>query len=150
MPLRIAFGAGEMILITLIILAVTFLIVVPLLRQRAQMEKPKRDLIVGDDGEIVRIGERARGKPVTLSGQGAHASDALELDSGVYRIAYRFPPEVLIAVKLIAVDDAEEHAVLVKRGEGSHTFSVETAGRYVVQVEPQDDHARWEVEYRRL
>jgi hypothetical protein len=150
MPLRIALSAGEVILISLLILAVTLLVVVPILQRRAQMEKPKRDLIVGDDGEIVGIGERARGKPVKLSGQGTHASDALGLESGVYRIAYRFPPEVLIAVKLIAVDDAAEHTVLVKRGEGSHTFSVDTAGRYVVQVEPQDDHAGWELEYRRL
>jgi len=143
-------GIAEMIFLIAIVLGTTFMFIVPLVQRRAMLNKPKRNLITGDDGEIVIIGEKARSKPFRKSGKGSFASDGLFLNTGVYRLQYKFPPTSPVALKLISIEDAEEVPILIKSGAGSHAFRIDKNGRYVVNLDPTNDSLNWEFEFHQL
>lgn len=141
-------GFIELVIIMLIVMTLTFGLLVPLARRRALLDKPKRGMLVGDDGEIVVEAPRERAKPFRKSGTGSYASEGVQLYAGMYRMEYTFASSV--AVKLLRIDSAEEQPILNKTGTGSHAFRVKAAGRYVVAIDPTDNTQPWEVAFRQL
>lgn len=142
-------GAAEMLMIILIVASVTFMFVVPALKRRALIDKPKRQ-VIGDDGEVVVVTPRTRAKPFKQSGKGAFASDALTLYSGVYRVEYRFPPGAPVTATLINIENKGEIPVISKAGVGSHALRLPRNGRYVLNIDPSDETLAWEIELKQL
>jgi hypothetical protein len=99
-------------------------------------------------GELVAIEEALPQKPVRLRGQGSHTTEPIHLGAGTYKVAYRFPGDVLIKVDLWASGDPE--TILLKRGTGEESFAVEADGRFVFEIAPADDRAAWTIEITRL
>ncbi|MBC7813090.1 MAG: hypothetical protein H7175_18175 [Burkholderiales bacterium] len=112
--------------------------------------KPKRELRLGDDGEVVAVGERLRGTEFSLRGTGTMASDTVELMAGVYKFEYTFPAGEMVKIDLINVDDADTETVVLKSGSGSVAMSVEVGGRYVFQVDPANESTAWSFTCRPL
>ncbi len=143
-------GFGEMIVIALVVFSVTFMYIVPVLRRRAMLEKPKRGAKTNDTGKVIRVEEREKARSFSRSGTGSYASNALKLFAGVYRLEYAFPEESPVALKLINLDNAEEITILIKSGSGSHAFTIDTAGRYLLNIDPTAPALAWEVSFRQM
>jgi hypothetical protein len=95
---------------------------------------------------------RRRSKPLpdghmpearSFSGQGSATLEAPDLIAAQYRLDYAFPNEVLVKIELIEVVTCSSELILLKSGSGVEGFTVETAGRHLFQVEPQDEAAEW-------
>ena len=129
------------------VLSVAALVVVFLLVRYADrlnfMGKPKREMHLGDDGELVAVGERLRGTEFALSGKGTTASDTVDLMPGVYKFEYQFPAGEMVKIDLINVMDADTETVVLKSGSGSVAMSVEVGGRYLFQIDPANEATTW-------
>jgi hypothetical protein len=112
--------------------------------------KPKRGLRYNDEGELVAIEEVLHQQPFRLQGKGTYASEPLELEHGTYKVQYRFPPDVLVKIDIIRFLDGETSTILIKRGMGEASFTVEVDDRYVFEIAPADEISAWELAFTRL
>lgn len=103
----------------------------------------RRELLRGQDGDLVAVGERKRRASVALCGNGDYTSAAFVLDEGIYKAAYTFHVDVLTSVRLIHVDTGEDEVLFIKAGEGAAGFRVDAYGRYLFTVEPAAPEAAW-------
>ncbi len=87
-----------------------------------------------------------------IRGRGTQATDPVDMDSGMYRLAYQFTPGVSTTVKLIQCLNGEEQVLLTRvSGTGSQTFTVTEADRYLFQVVvPVAQTPAWKIEVERL
>jgi len=94
--------------------------------------------------------ERTYNKPVQFQGVGAQTTRPIKLDAGDYKIRYLFPENVIIKVELLGADDGDGEMIVLKSGAGEASFAIGTTGRYLLDVDPQDDNAAWKLEINRL
>ena len=87
-----------------------------------------------------------------IEGYGTQATDPIDLDFGMYRVAYQFAPGMPITVKLIQCLSGEEKVLLADvSGTGSQTFMVEDADRYMFQVAVAGAYSpAWKIELEQL
>jgi hypothetical protein len=78
-----------------------------------------------------------------FQGQGSGTAEAQVLIAAQYRIDFQFPDEVLVKLELIEADTGNSDLILLKSGSGTDGFVVENAGRFLFQVEAQNEDARW-------
>ncbi len=108
----------------------------------------ERKLRYNARGELVAIEEVLPQKPVRLRGQGNHMTEPVHLETGTYKVDYRFPDDVLVKVDLWQGVDSE--MILLKRGSGVVSFAVESEGRFIFEIAPADETAAWEMDITRL
>lgn len=106
----------------------------------------RRELLRGQDGDLVALGERKRRASVALRGSGDLTSAAFMLDEGIYKAAYHFHADVLTSVRLIHVDTGEDEVLFIKSGEGAVGFRVDAYGRYLFTIEPAAPDAAWRLD----
>ncbi len=99
-------------------------------------------------GVIVWISRNAP-RPIREGGarfenRGTQVTDTFDLAAGTYKMTYRLA--VMSEVDLIEVATGNRETLLVKLGSGSIAFTVEQAGRYALEVAPQDDESVWCIE----
>ena len=111
--------------------------------------KPSRVLKRDEWGNLVVIGDREVDAPVQFEGTGTWSSKPVALAAGSYRIAYRFPVDVLVRVGLVSSLDGEDVTLLIKSGSGVEGFDLEGAA-YIVQVQPADERAHWRIDLQRV
>ncbi len=87
-----------------------------------------------------------------IQGHGTQATDPVDLEAGLYRLAYQSKPDVKTTVKLIQCLSGEEDVLLKSvSGTGSQTFTVTEADRYLFQVVvPGAQFPAWKIEVERL
>jgi hypothetical protein len=112
--------------------------------------KPRRGLRYNDEGELVAIEGVVHQQPFVLHGKGTYASEPLELEHGMYKVQYRFPADMLVKVDIIRFLDGETSTILMKRGVGEASFTIEVDDRYVFEVAPADEVSEWELAFTRL
>jgi hypothetical protein len=95
------------------------------------------------------IMERAENKPLQFQGVGAQTTRPFRLESSDYKISFRFPESVLVKVGLLSTDGVSEETVVLKSGAGEAAFSAD-AGRYLLDIDPQDEDATWKLEITSL
>jgi hypothetical protein len=94
--------------------------------------------------------ERSYNKPFDFQGVGAQTTRTVKLEAGDYRVRYLFPDNVLVKVELLGADDGDGEVIVLKSGSGEAAFSIGAAGRYLLDVDPQDEEAEWTLEISRL
>lgn len=82
---------------------------------------------------------------LAFQGESEFRTDTFEMETGNYKLMYWFPEEVLVKVELFSAAGDEHETLVMKRGTGETSFSVE-AGRYFCLIEPTEESAEWEVE----
>jgi hypothetical protein len=102
-----------------------------------------------DDDGIETVSNQARNKPFQFQGEGAQTTRPIKLETGDYKISYRFPEDALVKVELFHAADGDGEVILLKAGHGEATFSIDAAGRYLFDIEPQEG-AVWKLEINRL
>jgi hypothetical protein len=95
------------------------------------------------------IMERANNKPIRFQGVGAQTTRPFRLESGDYKVRYRFPEGVMVKVELLSADGVSEETLVLKAGAGEAAFSAD-AGRYLLDIDPQDEDVAWKLEITRL
>jgi len=144
-------GFAEILILALLITGIVFIgMVMRQIMPLGSGEKPKRRLFRNDQDEVIIVGEARRIEPVRMSNKGTFASDALKLETGVYKFEYQFPESSSVKVDLISATDGDTETIALKSGSGSVAFTVHQPGKYVVQVEPVDEAANWSFEFRRV
>ncbi len=94
--------------------------------------------------------EREHNAPLQFKGVGAQSTRPFKLEAGDYKIRYRFPEGVLVKVELLGAEDGDGEIIVLKSGRGEAGFTVISAGRYLLDIEPPDDDADWKLEINRL
>ena len=102
-----------------------------------------------DEEGIEAIGDPAHNKPMQFQGEGAQTTRPVKLEAGDYQIRYRFPDDALVKVELFDAAEGDGEMILLKSGAGESAFSIDAAGRYRFDVEPQAG-AAWKLEIKRL
>lgn len=102
-----------------------------------------------DEEGIETVGDPAQDKPFQFQGEGAQTTRPVKLEAGDYQIRYRFPDDALVKVELFHAADGDGEVILLKSGAGESAFSIDAAGRYLFDVEPQEG-AAWKLEIKRL
>ena len=87
-----------------------------------------------------------------IQGRGTQATDPVDLEAGLYRLAYQFKRDVSTTIKLIQCLSGEENVLLMGvSGTGSQTFTVTEADHYLFQVVvPGAQFPAWKIEVERL
>jgi hypothetical protein len=67
----------------------------------------------------------------------------------MYKLEYRFPPNVLISVRIIDTHDGDD-VLFIKSGEGAEALEIGTDSRFIIEIEPAEEDARWQIEIRPL
>ncbi|CAG0979408.1 hypothetical protein ANRL2_02317 [Anaerolineae bacterium] len=88
--------------------------------------------------------------PLQFSGKGTWSSQPVRLAQGSYRLEYRFPAAVLARLGLVSAIDGADDTLFIKSGSGVVGFDAAAQGRYIVQVQPADESAEWQLEIRRV
>lgn len=140
---------GRLVL-TLILLALLFGAFYYLyLEQTGKLGKFKRNVRrATPDAEPVPAGHIS--EPLEFRSRGTFASDMLPLTPGVYKLEYNFPAGMLTSVRLINVNTNDNELLFVKSGSGSSVLNVDLPGRYVLQIEPDEDNALWQLDVKPL
>jgi hypothetical protein len=88
----------------------------------------------------------------TFQGKGSQASDAIDLEPGLYRIRYSFSDDTKTGVILVSLHEHIRRDILNHRsGTGSATFGIEEGDRFVFEVTiPGGLSRRWQFEVERL
>jgi hypothetical protein len=133
-------------LVIIILIAVLLIVGGRYLQSRGNTRA--RKLRYNQHGELVAVEEVLPQQPIRLQGKGNHATKALRLEAGTYKVQYRFPDDVLVKVDLW--DSGDSETILLKRGVGVESFTVEADGRYVFEIAPADEMAAWEMDITRL
>jgi hypothetical protein len=102
-----------------------------------------------DDDGIETVSNQAHNKPFQFQGEGAQTTRPVKLETGDYKISYRFPKDALVKVELFHAADGDGEVILLKSGAGEAAFSIDAAGRYLFDIEPQEG-AAWKLEINRL
>jgi hypothetical protein len=102
-----------------------------------------------DDDGIETVDNQAHNKPFQFQGEGAQTTRPVKLESGDYKISYRFPEAALVKVELFHASDGDGEVILLKSGDGESVFSIDLAGRYLFDIEPQEG-AAWKLQINRL
>jgi hypothetical protein len=102
-----------------------------------------------DDDGIETVDDQAHNKPFQFQGEGAQTTRPVKLATGDYKISYRFPEDALVKVELFHASDGDGEVILLKSGAGESTFSIDAAGRYLFDIEPQEG-AAWKLEINHL
>lgn len=84
-----------------------------------------------------------------FQGKGRQSTRSFLLAAGRYKLRYRFPENQSIKVELLDDVDEDDETLLIKSGTGEIEFAVEN-GRYLLDIEPQDDEADWKIEITAL
>lgn len=85
---------------------------------------------------------------LSFEGEGWFRTNSFQLEAGQYKLAYWFPEAVMVKVDLFRTEGGDSETIVMKRGEGTETFSIGAAGRYFCVIEPGDE--AWEIEISRL
>lgn len=99
----------------------------------------------GEEGIV----EREEDQPIQFQGIGAESTRQFRLEAGDYKLRYRFPDGVTVQVELFSHDGQHETVVLTS-GAGEAGFSVSQTGRYLLDIDPQQEDAAWKLEITRL
>lgn len=88
--------------------------------------------------------------PFQFQGEGAQTTRPLTLAAGDYRIRYHVPDGVLVKLELLGAGGENGALILLQGGRGEAGFTVEVEGRYLLDIEPDEEGAAWKLEISRL
>jgi len=103
-----------------------------------------------DEAGIHTMKEQEYNKPFQFQGEGAQSTRPIKLESGDYKIRYHFPEGVTVKVELLSADDGDGQMIVLQSGMGEAGFTIEVDGRYLLDIEPQNEAAPWKLEISRL
>ncbi|MBZ0285092.1 MAG: hypothetical protein K8L97_30430 [Anaerolineae bacterium] len=87
---------------------------------------------------------------VTHKGKGTSITEAMYLDTAIYRITYQFPNNAKVKLYLVSTDGTIEKIVVEKAGYGTATFNVQIAKHYVFRVETSAEDGEWAIILKRF
>lgn len=83
---------------------------------------------------------------LAFSGEGEFRTQVFQLERGRYKLTYQFPDTKPVKVELFSASGDDSAVIVIKKGEGSESFSIGTPGRYFCIVEPAANNEEWLIE----
>lgn len=131
----------------LLFILVTFIIV----REMSSIQKVRsqRTTFAGYKPSTRSLGREVDFQ-VTHKGKGSSTTEAMYLDTAIYRITYQFPQDAKVKLFLVSTDGSIEKLIVEKAGYGSATFNVQMAKHYIFRVESSAAEGEWAIIVKRF
>jgi hypothetical protein len=94
--------------------------------------------------------QKSKDKMNRYQGKGKVVTGVIDLQAGVYKIDYQFPETSNIQVVIVNLKTGDKSWFVYEKGSGAKTYHLEETGRFVLEIDDNDQKLNWKFEFELL